>query len=278
VPDLEDYFLVRKISRLQQQVAARGLHAALQITDGSLEEERLALERFAAMHCSAVVLIASKLPAGDSATTGLANAGVPLVWIDPMHAGHPLTVSTDRAHAMSSAVRWLHARGHGNFVTLGISSQSAYGKQRLSGIRSACKPLGMDFEQAVSSMDLNRGGTDFEVGRALGDEFVNRFSPPYPAVLALNDRLAFGFVGALLDRGLKVPDQVSVIGYDDADFGAFGRPALTTIDPQVDTLIDRALEALFSNAEGDSKQRAFRVKPTLIERESAGFAEDALRG
>lgn len=267
VPDLEDYFLTSKISRLQEAVLTCGLHAMLHITDGSESGERWAIERFAAMHCSALVLIASSLTAGDGVFAGLHAGGMAVVSIDPRHPGHRLVVSTDRVRAMRDAARWCFEAGHAHIAVAGIIAQSPYGKQRIRGIRAGCCDAGMDYKRDITSLvspvDLN----DFASGSQLAAEYLHRFQPPYPPVIALNDRVAIAMIQGLRAGGLRVPDDVSMIGFDNADFSAYSEPPLSTIDPQVESLISHAVELLIPGASPDSRKHIL-VRPKLIHRES----------
>ncbi len=273
VPDLEDYFLTSKISRLQQAVHASGLHAMLHITDGTLEGERWALERFAAMYCSAVVLIASGLESADPSFAGLRASGVGVVSIDPRHTGQHVVVSTDRAHAMKEAIRWCHMAGHRRVATAGIDPRSTYGRQRIRGIRRGCQECGWTFDQDVLQFVAHDSKGDFSDGAYFASEFLRCCEAPFPPVIALNDRVAVGMIQALRGAGVRVPVDVSVIGYDNADFSAYSDPPLTTIDPRVDILIRRAVAHLLP-ANGESEPKRILVRPQIIFRQSTADTSD----
>lgn len=267
VPDLEDYFLTSKISRLQHAVQQRGLHVMLHITDGTAEGERWALERFAAMHCSAVVLIASDLMPSDPSLSGLRSAGVTVVSIDPRHPGHHLEVSTDRAHAMRNAVIWCRNAGFRNVVTIGITSNPGYGRQRITGIERGCRTCHWKFSESIIALDEGDESNDFSSGKSFAVEYVERFPRKKPPVICLNDRMAVGFCQGLRNAGIRVPEDVSVIGYDNADFSAYAEPPLSTIDPQVDVLIRKAVELLLLGERSEGAKKIL-VRPRLILRGS----------
>jgi LacI family transcriptional regulator len=97
-------------------------------------------------------------------------------------------------------------------------------------------------------------------------EDLLRLTPAVTAVFCANDMIALGMLRGLAGRGIQVPDEVSVVGYDDSDFAALLSPALTTvrIDPME---IGRraAREAL--GADGEAADPA-ALRPRLVQRES----------
>lgn len=269
LPDLVDYFLTSKLTRLQRALHEAGWESVVQITEATAASERAALERFLALRCSSVVLIASQLPPDDSRLAALAQAGIPFVRIDPAHPGAPTEVATDRAHATRLAVRRLHEFGHRRLAVAGVDEESAYGRQRMEGLRRGCADCGWDFDRDIFRLEAGkrRVGDDFDAGFRLGQDFARSFSGECRAVVAVNDRVALGLIRALTEAGRRVPGDVSVLGYDDADFSRYCEPALTTFDPRVNDLIDRAVALL---REPPAEARRVAVRPRLIERASLG--------
>ncbi len=91
------------------------------------------------------------------------------------------------------------------------------------------------------------------------------------AILASNDMTAIGAMGAIFEQGLSVPEDFSVIGFDDIDLSAFTQPPLTTIRVSRPEIARAAFRALFSaNQEPPSPGGEFTIHPTLVERKSTG--------
>lgn len=266
LPDLVDYFLTNKLTRLQAALHELGQQSVVQIMEPTEEGERAVLERFQAMKCSAVVLIASRLPPDDARLMALELSDVPVVRIDPAKPGGKREVSTDRAHAMRLAVRRLHEWGHRRVALAGIDAGTIYGRQRLEGIRRGCSDCGWDFSRDVRVLPEDAVGMEeFGRGYRLGEKMRAELVDGFYAVLAVNDRVAMGLIRALNEAGLRVPEDVSVMGYDDADFSAYANPPLSTVDPRVDALIDRAMGLL--QVANDAAHR-LTVRPRLVERAS----------
>jgi DNA-binding LacI/PurR family transcriptional regulator len=264
LPDLEDYFLTTKITTLQEALRARGLYPLFQIA-GSAEEENETLARFAAMRCAGVVLIASSLDDDAPGPRKLATQGVPLVRIDPVSATVGASISTDRRRAISEAMKSLHALGHRGVVAAGFTATSSYGRQRISGLRDGCRKLGWNFARDVRILSVDSEADDFTGGTLLGRSYL-ALPRRIPAILAINDRVAASLMRELQAAGLRVPEDVSLVGYDNADFSPYTNPPLATIDPQVSELIEGAVDMLGASGRVTAK----RVRPRLVSRSSLG--------
>ena len=92
---------------------------------------------------------------------------------------------------------------------------------------------------------------------------------PFTAVCAIDDQCAFGVIRELVDAGLRVPEDVSVIGFDDLTISRYYNPTLTTIAQPLDKLGQLATEALLTFMSGRGKVANSRtLRPTLVERRS----------
>lgn len=264
LPDLEDYFLTTKITMLQEALRSQGLHPLFQIA-GSPDEENETLARFAAMRCAGVVLIASSLDESEPGPRKLATQGIPFVRIDPVNATTGLSISTDRRRAISEAMEALHEHGHRGVVAAGFSTRTTYGRQRVDGLRDGCRKLGWNFVTDIQILPEESEADDFTYGAILGQAYLSMPSR-IPAILAINDRVAAAIMRELHTAGLRVPEDVSLIGYDNADFSPYTTPPLTTIDPQVSELIAGAVAMLATGKARASKQ----VRPRLVTRQTLG--------
>lgn len=257
LPEIEEYHLGYKLESLRRALAPEGFHMMVAITNGDKREEADTLGRFRVLRAAGVVLIASRLAAGNVTIRQLREEGIPLVNVDPMAAPPRESFSVDRAAGMKEAVHHLLDLGHRSIAIAGISGQSRYSQARLEGVSAAFAERGLDaaqMAQTIRQLPLPEGNSRdadnfglslYETGRRTAAAFckngpVNTARPSrsHPtAVLALNDRLAIGLIDGLRDLGLRVPQEVSVVGYDNMEAGAFFSPRLTTIDIRPDELI-----------------------------------------
>ncbi|MDV7399749.1 substrate-binding domain-containing protein, partial [Arthrospira platensis SPKY1] len=95
---------------------------------------------------------------------------------------------------------------------------------------------------------------------------------PHPpsAVIGLNDRIAIGAMKAILEGGLKVPEQVSIVGFDNLDVSAWTTPTVTTIDQQVELLMSTAASVLLQQIRDPEaeKLQTQLIRPVLKNRMS----------
>lgn len=262
-PDLEEYFLTRKLSVLRLRIEEAGYHGIIQMTDSSAASERAALERFRTIRCTGVLTFASSLGPRDIGLQRLKEARIPCVQIDPLLKTSGITAGTDRLEAQRLTLEHLFSLGHRQIGVFGIDSSTTYGRQRYEGIAAACTAAGLSPEKSLRWFSREQPKDDFATGHALANEFAK--APKRPtAIVTINDRMALGAIRGLQENGLDVPRDISVIGYDNADFSAYSNPSLTTIDPQGETLMQGALGMILSPKNPGS----FRVQPTLIVRQS----------
>ena len=97
---------------------------------------------------------------------------------------------------------------------------------------------------------------------------------PFTALFAYNDSTAIGAIRAFRDAGLRVPEDISVVGYDDIPSAEYERPALTTVRQPLDKMGQLAAEVLLRAIEGDSQPNRILVEPEMVVRSSTA----AMRG
>jgi DNA-binding LacI/PurR family transcriptional regulator len=100
---------------------------------------------------------------------------------------------------------------------------------------------------------------------------LERAGPPPTAIFAFNDQMAIGALHALRTRGLRVPEDVAVVGFDGIALGAFTTPELTTIEQPRAEVGKRAVELVFELLDGSASSPAQVTLPVqLVVRESCG--------
>lgn len=170
----------------------------------------------------------------------------------------------DVNHVVGGFVATKHLLNLGHRKILAVTSPGREFKDRTTGFKRAMKDAGMDLsENDIISIEHNYdAGYEFARDHRL---FINRYS----AVFVENDLAAIGFINALQDAGLKVPGDISVIGYDDIDAGRLCRPALTTVRQPVRDLAKAGIKRITDIiATGDTSQLQTYIQPKLVIRGS----------
>ncbi|MFF7995853.1 LacI family DNA-binding transcriptional regulator [Kitasatospora xanthocidica] len=200
----------------------------------------------------------------DARKQALLESGIPTVFIDAAGSGPTAThVSSDNVDGARQAVRHLLELGHRRIARIAVPETVLPGHDRVAGARAALAEAGvMEDPRLVIRSDWTPEGaydaTTILLG--LGVEFT--------AVVAESDIEAFAVIHALTDQGLRVPEDVSVIGFDDLDLCTLMRPGLTTVHQDVQQLGARAVEALLHTIEQGSAPDPIAVPARLVVRDS----------
>ncbi len=159
------------------------------------------------------------------------------------------SVSVDDVSASSLMIEYLYAQGHRKIGLIGGKpDQSRPSLSRLTGSQSAMFRLGLPFEMekqyAYARFSLQSGYTAME--------YLLKHCPDITAVFAMSDLMALGAIRALNDHGLRVPQDISVSGYDGIALGRYSNPRLTTIRQNSERLAQRGAEILLNCIENGS--------------------------
>ena len=182
--------------------------------------------------------------------------GIPCVAIGYHPAGH--YVRTDDYGGGLQGMQHLIQLGHRHIGIISVAQTLNFAvNYRLDGMRAASETHGLDYDALpVAEGDFSVSGGAAQAARLL------EHHPHLTALICLNDRMAMGAVQYLHALGKRVPEDVSVIGYDDIPAAAISTPPLTTIDNQAPILGQSAARLLFDLLDGQQVQSM--VLPTQL--------------
>ena len=183
------------------------------------------------------------------------------------------TVSVDNYAGGEIAGTHLIGHGHQRVGLIAGPSDIRPFVQRESGFREALRLAGV----ALPDDLVVRVESNIEAGYAAMTQLLELPSPP-TAVFVSSDELAFGALDAAAERGVRIPQDVGLIGYDNVDFSARARVPLTTVNSNAHRLGVLAAERLTSRIAERREQEPMRqvIEPELIIRRSCGCTEDRL--
>lgn len=190
-----------------------------------------------------------------------------LVCFDAQQLALPTLVLENRAGARA-AVEHLLGLGHRRIGFIAGSSRTGQSAERERGYADALAAAGIAFDPAlVADGAFNQPG-----GFAATGQLLDLARPP-GAIFAANDEMAFGAIDAIASRGLKVPGDVSVIGFDDIPTSSYVFPRLTTMRPPYEALAARAVREVVDMIEGRPPAAArIPFATELVVRDSTGPA------
>lgn len=143
------------------------------------------------------------------------------------------------------------------------SPEKIHHPARLAGFQEALAQSGSPLDLSL----LRLGDSSLESGKAAGIELLQLPEPP-TAIFATNDLMALGVISAAWELGIVVPQQLSVIGFDDIRQAAYHVPPLTTIIMRESDIAEQALKLLFRMIEGKPVISPPRIQPVLVVRGS----------
>lgn len=178
--------------------------------------------------------------------------------------GQVTSVTSDNAHAMKQATEHLAERGHRHVTYLAGPEASWADGSRWRGLREAGLELDLGVRRVGPCLPTIRGGAD------AAEQWMAR---PTSAVVAYNDLVAIGFTRAVQRAGLRVPGDVSVVGFDNIVDSALIEPRLTTVAAPLVSLGEAAVNHLLHVEQRDANSPEWVFVPArLIVRESTGPA------
>jgi len=260
VPDIRNPFFTEVARGVEDMAAQSGEAIVICNTDWLLDNERRALEALTRQRVRGVIIN----PAGEDERylEWLGQRGIARVLLDHRRsAGLVPSVVVDDVLGGRLAGEHLVGLGHRRIAIVNGPGTIPQCEDRSTGFRQALTDGGIEPVRDLVVVEVE--AMDAPSGLAAVDELFARSAAP-TAVFCANDLLAIGVIHGLRERGLRAPDDVAVVGYDDVELAAMTDPPLTTVHQPTYELGATAYELL---AAGQApEQRVF--SPHLIERRS----------
>lgn len=276
VPELNNPIFPAFAQGLEYRLAQHGYTPLLctQSPGGTTEDE--AIELLLGQGVSGIIFV-SGLHADSSVALDryhdLRSRGIPLAFINGWADGVDGTfVATDDAAGMDGAVRHLTSLGHTR-IGLAIGPDRLVPAQRkIAAFRAA---LAGYLDIADAEPHIFRTLYTLEGGQVAAE---NLLDSGHTALICGSDLMALGAIRGVRGRGLHVPRDVSVIGYDDSPLIAFVDPPLTTVHQPVGALCQTVVAAILGELDGNPGPRTeLLFRPDLVVRESTHAAPPAAR-
>jgi LacI family repressor for deo operon, udp, cdd, tsx, nupC, and nupG len=224
--------------------------------------EKSVVHSFAERRVDGIVVTSSRV--GALYTPLLSEMMVPIVLINNQHPGQFVhSVMIDNLPASRDATNHLIRLGHRRIAYVGDRYGHQSDTERFAGYREALAQAGLPFlpELVVHGDGKPEGGT------LTMDKLLCLPNPP-TAVFCYNDMTALGALRSIHRHGLRVPADISLIGFDDLFFASYTQPQLTTVRQPMRQMGRMAMENLLKLMSGQPSAEATKVPAELIVRES----------
>ncbi|HSB65380.1 MAG TPA: LacI family DNA-binding transcriptional regulator [Anaerolineales bacterium] len=209
------------------------------------------------------IVMDTKVAEDDELIRQLTAMNVPYVVIHPNRKSGRITASfiqIDNIEATRQAINYLIKLGHRTIGYINPQSGLVHDDERLHGYRLALEEAG------IKPCDnwIYSGTTAYFTMALSGTSLLLRNNPEMTAIFAATDDIAMGVVSAVWQMGLKVPDDISVVGFDDITYATMTTPPLTTIHQPIDEIARTAVSHLISLIEDPGTPHIDLVMPTHL--------------
>jgi LacI family transcriptional regulator len=207
----------------------------------------------------------------DGHVAALAHEGFPLVLVnrrvlDPdLHALVDY-IGIDNVKGGEMALEHLIKLGHRRIGIIRGSLDSSVTVERMEGACRALTSYGISPEDDLVFAGDYLKGTGYEAAR----RFLSLPIPP-TAIFSLNDYMAFGVYDALTEQGIRVPEDMALMGFNDIELASLKMVGLSTISQKKYTLGSMAVRRLMERIEGAEAGREWVLEPELVIRKSCGY-------
>ena len=272
VPEIDSNYYVQVIKSVESELNAKGYNLIIASTNFDEKKELNATKAFIGRRVDGIVFVGS-LPNNVEIELMLDNNGKPSVPSIFLHAVISTisefdSIQIDGAYGFERAIDYLISLGHRSIGFIGEDISSKY---RLPLFKTVMKEKGLE----VNMRFLKSGAERFELGGYLRmKELIQEKTLP-TAVFAAYDSLAMGVMRAAEEAGLRIPEDMSLVGNDNTRESAYMRTPLTTIYPPIARMAEFGTEMLIRRIKNNADLPISQLilKPELIIRETTSAVE-----
>lgn len=198
---------------------------------------------------------------------------LPIVLLDNIASDKSIpSVSIDNFNSCSKSTEYLLSLGHRHIGFVSGLLDSDICKDRLQGYKNALQRANVSFDKSL----VFKGDYSYESGEKAGNYFTSLPHPP-TAILCANDSMAIGAMRVIQEKGIKIPEEISIIGFDNVLVASKVYPALTTNAAPIPEMAQKAVEILISWINGDYLDfQHIILEAELIKRQSCSTAINSI--
>ncbi len=271
VKGMTNPFFMKMIGIMEEEIQAKHYSMELRHVDDDSDEVEVALELIKEKKLRGIIFLGGLI---THSTEKLEKIGVPFILstipVSDASAGKYSSVSVDDVAESARLVSYLIKKGHKRIAFMGATKEdTSISKLRLDGYLKALSDNGIKPDSKLIWHSAE--GVD-AYSMQYGYDFMKeklKKKRDFTAVFAISDTMAIGVLKALREAGVRVPEDVAVVGYDGIDMGTFCAPTLTTISQPFEEMAKKTCEILFDVIRHGSAHRKIIMEAAIVERESS---------
>jgi DNA-binding LacI/PurR family transcriptional regulator len=266
VTTIADPFVSEVVIGIELAANDYGYSVILADSNADPVREQSVVHSFAERRVDGIVVTSSRV--GALYTGVLAQMNAPIVLINNQHPGQFVhSVMIDNVQGSREATAHLIGLGHRRIAYIGDRYGHQSDTERLTGYQEALAQAGVPLRA-----ELVVNGDSKPEAAILAMEALLALPDPPTAVFCYNDMTALGVLRAAHVQGVKVPEDLSIVGFDDLFLATYTQPQLTTVRQPMQRMGRMAMESLLRLMSGEASGEAVKVPAELIVRESTAAA------
>lgn len=268
IPTIDNAIFARALQAFQQELATAGITLLVASSGYDPEREARQIRSIVSRGADALLLIGSDRP--QTTYDFLRQRSIPFVltWTTLPEQQYPF-VGFDNAAAAGDLTRQVLSWGHRSIAMIaGRAGMNDRARERIKGVRQAMDKAGLalaDGQLIETGYSLRNGAEAFELLIAV--------EPKPTAIICGNDVLAVGAISRALDMGLRVPEDISIVGFDDIELAQVTRPQLATVHVPLEQMGKAAAELLIKLKNGTVPAESVTLATHFVQRGSLGQAK-----
>lgn len=262
--DVSDIYYAKAVSIVENALRQYGYDSLLCSTGNKLGDKQKYIDLLLAKRVDALILIGSTFKEeSDNSHIEKAASKVPTIIVNGLiDVPNTYCVTCDEYTAMYNNVVSLVRKGCYNILYL-YDVESYSGMQKLNGYRAALKDCGLPVPSTLAlKVDKEPAAIEAAVTHLIEKDI------PFSAVLASEDLLAISAMHALSKEGYKIPEDISVVGFNNSLLCECSTPKLTSVDNMVDTLCSTAVNVLRDVFDNKTVTSKMTLSAKLVERDT----------
>jgi LacI family repressor for deo operon, udp, cdd, tsx, nupC, and nupG len=265
LPDLSNTFFSKILRGIEETLFEAGYGMIISDLDGSPEKEAHFAAFTAAGRVDGAILLNGHLFGQSREGEGQpARITIPLVALcEAIPAADIPQIEIDNRTAACRMTQHLASLGHRRIAYVSGPASNSLERDRFQGFKDGLETAGLAFDPAL----VLPGDYTIEAGVRAGHDLVARSTRP-TAVFCTSDEMAIGLMRTLFSAGLRVPEDISVAGFDDIEFAAVAEPPLTTMHQPRRELGQAAASVLIDLLQGRPSPKLIRLETELVIRSS----------
>lgn len=269
IPDILNVYYTTLSKEIEEQLHEKGYTMLLGITHDQSVLMQEYLEKLSKINVDGLIYVPPPNKETSPYIRSLASTGLPIIEINRRREKDLFFgVEPDNFGAVTQAMEHLYELGHRNIAFIVGSSETTTGSQRLEGYKYAVNKFGLDLVPEL----IKIGEFSREFAEKATREILAYNGPNKPtAIFATSNRLLMGTMSVLKEFEVKIPDDISVIAMDDAEWLEEFKPSITTVDVAVDQMAALTVDLLLARIKSEGKfesPRTYTLSTTLKERHS----------